>query len=77
LRGCRNVDHARRIPEERENAEERENMIFVLINILVAAAAAATVPTTSATYAIRRLLLYHEALARSAFSSPKGVGEPF
>jgi hypothetical protein len=75
LRGCRNVDHARRIPEERENAEERENMIFVLINILVAAAA--TVPTTSATYAIRRLLLYHEALARSSFSSPKGVGEPF
>jgi hypothetical protein len=47
-----------------QKKEEEENMIFVLINILVAT-------TTSPTCAIRRLLLYHQPLTRSAFFPPK------
>jgi ABC-type Mn2+/Zn2+ transport system permease subunit len=48
----------------KEKEEERENMIFVLINILVAKVAA----TMSATCVIRRWLLYHKAMSRSPFS---------
>jgi len=42
-------------------------MISVLINILVARVAA----TTSATCAIRRLLLHHAAMTRFPFSHPR------